>query len=109
MSLSFKKPKKTCNDINCPFHGELPIRGRVLEGIVASAKMDRTVIVERNYLSYISRFMRYERRRSRIPSHNPPCIGAKEGDHVIIAESRPLSKTVSFVVVEKAEEKQSGS
>jgi len=105
MSLSFKKPKKACDDINCPFHGELPIRGRVLEGVVVSAKMDKTVIVERDYLSYISKFMRYERRRSRIPSHNPPCIDAKEGDRVTIAESRPVSKTVSFVVVEKAEEK----
>jgi small subunit ribosomal protein S17 len=105
MSLTFKKPKKTCEDINCPFHGELPTRGRVLEGMVVSAKMDKTVIVERDYLSYISKFMRYERRHSRIPSHNPPCIDAKEGDHVRIAESRPISKTVSFVVVEKVEAK----
>jgi small subunit ribosomal protein S17 len=105
MSLTFKKPKKTCEDTNCPFHGELPIRGRVFEGVVVSDKMERTVVVERDYLSYISKFLRYERRRSRIPSHNPPCIGAKEGDHVTIAETRPISKTVSFVVVEKMEEK----
>jgi small subunit ribosomal protein S17 len=105
MSLTFKKPKKTCEDTNCPFHGELPIRGRVFEGVVVSAKMDKTVVVERDYLSYISKFMRYERRRSRIPSHNPPCIDAKEGDHVTIAETRPISKTVSFVVVEKVEVK----
>ena len=105
MSLSFKKPKKTCDDVNCPFHGELPVRGRVLEGTVVSAKMDKTVIVERDYLSYISKFKRYERRRSRIPSHKPPCIDVKEGDRVIIAESRPISKTVGFVVVEKVEAK----
>jgi len=105
MSLTFKKPKKTCKDINCPFHGELPTRGRVLEGVVVSAKMDKTVVVERDYLSYISKFMRYERRHSRIPSHNPPCIDAREGDRVVIAESRPISKTVSFVVVGKVEEK----
>ena len=105
MSLTFKKPKKTCEDTNCPFHGELPIRGRVFDGLVVSAKMDKTVVVERDYLSYISKFMRYERRRSRIPSHNPPCIGAREGDRVKIAETRPISKTVSFVVVEKLEVK----
>jgi small subunit ribosomal protein S17 len=105
MSLSFKKPKKTCEDTNCPFHGELPIRGRVLKGVVVGAKMDKTVVVERDYLSYISKFMRHERRHSRIPSHNPPCIDAKEGDRVMIAETRPISKTVSFVVVEKLEEK----
>jgi len=105
MSLTFKKPKKTCNDRNCPFHGELPIRGRVLEGLVTSAKMDKTVIVKRDYLHYIPKFMRYERRYSRIPSHKPPCIDAKEGDRVTIAECRPISKTVSFVVVEKVEDK----
>jgi len=105
MSLTFKKPKKACEDINCPFHGELAVRGRVLEGVVVGAKMDKTVVVERDCLSYISKFMRYERRRSRIPSHNPPCIAAREGDRVIIAETRPISKTVSFVVVEKVEGK----
>lgn len=105
MSLTFKKPKKTCDDINCPFHGELSVRGRVLEGVVISAKMDKTVVVERDYLLYIRKFKRYERRRSRISSHNPPCIDVKEGDRVIIAESRPISKTVGFVVVEKVEAK----
>lgn len=105
MSLTFRKPKKTCDDVNCPFHGELPIRGRVLEGVVVTAKMDKTVVVERDYLLYVRKFMRYERRRSRIPSHSPPCIDAKEGDRVVIAESRPISKTVSFVVVEKVEAK----
>lgn len=105
MSLTFKKPKKTCEDRNCPFHGELPVRGRVLDGVVVSAKMDKTVVVERDYLLYVSKFMKYERRRSRIPSHNPPCVDAKEGDRVTIAECRPVSKTVSFVVVERMEEK----
>ena len=105
MSLILKKPKKTCSDRNCPFHGELPVRGRVLEGTVVSAKMDKTVVVRRDYIHYVPKFMRYERRRSRIPSHNPPCINVKEGDHVRIAECRPISKTVSFVVVEKLVEK----
>jgi len=105
MSLIFKKPKKTCEDRNCPFHGDLPVRGRVLDGIVVSAKMDKTVIVRRDYLYYVPKFMRYERRHSRIPCHNPPCIGAKEGNRVKIAECRPISKTVSFVVVEVLEEK----
>lgn len=105
MSLTFRKPKKTCEDVNCPFHGELSVRGRVLEGVVVSSKMDKTVVVKRDYLQYVPKFLRYERRKSRIPSHNPPCVSAKEGDHVRIAECRPLSKTVSFVVVERLEEK----
>ncbi len=104
MALSLEKPKKSCNDKNCPFHGSLPVRGRVLEGVVVSAKMDKTVIVRRDYLHYVPKFKRYERRHSHIPAHNPPCINAKEGEKVKIAECRPISKTVSFVVVEKLEE-----
>ena len=105
MALSLKRPKKTCDDKNCPFHGELSVRGRVFEGVVVSAKMDKTVIVRRDYLRYVPKFKRYERRHSHIPAHNPPCINAKEGDKVKIVECRPISKTVSFVVVEKMEGK----
>jgi len=66
--------------------------------------MDKTVIVEREFLQFSTKYVRYEKRSSRIPSHNPPCIDAKEGQKVRIAECRPISKTVSFVVVEKVEE-----
>ena len=104
-SLAFKKPKKTCNDRNCPFHGDLSTRGRVLEGVVVSARMDKTVTVKRDYLHYVPKFKRYERRHSSIACHNPPCINAKEENRVKIAECRPISKTVSFVIVEKLEEK----
>jgi small subunit ribosomal protein S17 len=106
--LSLKKPKKTCDDQNCPFHGTLSIRGRVLEGTVISSKMEKTAVVRRDYLHYIPKFKRYERRHGHIATHNPPCINAKEGDWVKIAECRPVSKTVSFTIVEKQEEKRGG-
>jgi small subunit ribosomal protein S17 len=104
-TLSLKKPKKSCTDPKCPFHGTLSIRGRALDGMIISAKMDRTAVIRRDYLNYVPKFKRYERRHSHIPAHNPPCLNAKEGDRVRIAECRPLSKTVSFVVVEKLEGK----
>lgn len=108
-TIALKKPKKTCEDRNCPFHGQLSVRGRAFEGIVASAKMDKTVVVESDSIHYVPKFKRYERRHSRISAHNPPCLGAKQGDSVRIAECRPISKTVSFVVVEKLEEAKGGS
>jgi len=107
-TLTLKKPKKTCDDKNCPFHGTLSVRGRVLDGVVISAKMDKTVVIRRDYQLYVPKFKRYERRHSHINVHNPPCINTKEGERVRIAECRPLSKTVSFVVVEKLEEQSSG-
>jgi small subunit ribosomal protein S17 len=107
-ALTAKAPKKTCDDVNCPFHGTLALRRRSLEGIVVSNKMEKTVIVRRDYLKYIPKFKRYERRRSNIAAHNPPCLEIKAGDKVKLAECRPISKTVSFVVVEKLEEGPSG-
>jgi small subunit ribosomal protein S17 len=91
----------TCEDKNCPVHGELSTRGIILEGVVASDKMDKTVIVQRDYHVKSKKYERYFPKRSRIPAHNPPCINAKVGDKVKIAECRKLSKTVSFVVIEK--------
>jgi small subunit ribosomal protein S17 len=108
-TLALKKPKKSCEDKNCPFHGNLRIRGRVLDGVVISAKMDKTVVVRRDYQLYVPKFKRYERRHSHINAHNPPCLDVQEDEKVRIAECRPVSKTVSFVVVEKVEEERGGS
>jgi small subunit ribosomal protein S17 len=100
-ALSASKPKRTCDDRNCPFHGTLSTRGRAVEGTVVSDKMNKTVVVRRDIIKYVPKFKRYERRRSHISAHNPPCINVKENDRVRIAECRPISKTVSFVVVQK--------
>jgi len=99
-----KPPEKKCKDENCPFHGKLSVRGNILEGIVVSDKMSRSVVVERNYLHFVPKYERYERKRKRIAVHNPECIDAKKGDKVKIAECRPLSKTKHFVVIEKVTE-----
>ncbi|MCW3976510.1 MAG: 30S ribosomal protein S17 [Candidatus Bathyarchaeota archaeon] len=107
-TLSLRKPRKSCDDRNCPFHGTTKVRGRILEGTVISAKMDKTVILKREYQFYLPKYKRYERRHSHIPAHNPPCLDVKEGEAVRIAECRPISKTVSFVVVERVEEEKSG-
>jgi len=101
IGLQVKAPAKGCSDPMCPFHGGLRVRGKVLEGLVASDRMKGAVTVEREYFHYVKKYNRYERRRSKIAAHSPPCIEVKAGDRVRIAECRPLSKTVSFVVVEK--------
>ncbi len=101
IGINVRKPRKECDDPNCPFHGTLPIRGQILEGEVVSDKARKTVVVLRSYLRKIAKYERYEKRTSKIHAHNPPCINAKVGDVVKIAECRPLSKTKSFVVIEK--------
>ena len=101
IGLNVKTPKKPCDDRNCPFHGHLSVRRKFLDGKVVSAKMTKTVTVERDFLEYVKKYTRYEKRRSRIMAHSPPCLELHEGDKVRIAECRPISKEVAFVVVEK--------
>lgn len=101
--LSLKTPERECKDVNCPFHGTLSVRGKVMDGVVVSDRMQKSVVVSIEYTRYFPKYERYARMNSRITAHNPPCIDAKSGDIVKIAECRPLSKTKSFVVVEKEE------
>ena len=79
-------------------------RGQVITGKVVSDRMNATVVVEREYLHYVKKYNRYEKRRSRYHAHNTPCLNARVGDQVRIAECRPLSKTKNFVVVEVMKE-----
>ena len=101
IGIDVKSPETTCMDKHCPFHGQLSVRGQIIEGVVISTKMDKTAVVEREYLNYQKKYERYEKRTSHYSAHNPPCLGIKAGDHVKIMECRSLSKTVSFVIVEK--------
>jgi small subunit ribosomal protein S17 len=100
VGIDVKEPKTKCDDPNCPFHGTLPVRGQILEGIVTSEKAERTITVERSFYKFIRKYERYEKRKSKITAHKPDCINVKVGDAVKIAECRRLSKTKHFVVVE---------
>jgi len=101
LGLNVDTPEETCSDENCPFHGTLGVRGGTLEGTVASTDMDKTVVVEREYDVKVPKYDRFMKRRSRVPAHAPPCMDLSVGDTVRIAETRPLSKTKSHVVVER--------
>ncbi len=101
IGIDAKAPEKECQDPRCVWHGKLPIRGKIVEGVVVSDKAQKTAIIEREYFHFIPKYERYERRHNRISAYNPECISAKIGDRVRIAECRPLSKTKAFVVIEK--------
>jgi len=100
IGLDVSAPQKECNDPKCPFHGTLPVRGQVFSCTVVSDKMENTVVVMRKFEKKATKYERFEKRQSKIHAHNPPCIDAKSGDRVKIAECRPLSRTKSYVVVE---------
>ena len=99
IGLDVKPPGRICKDNKCPFHGSTSVRGQTFTGVVVADKMSRTVSVAWTRRMYVSKYERYEKKRSKLPAHNPECINAKKGDLVLIAETRPLSKTKHFAVV----------
>ena len=76
-------------------------RGRRSEkiGIVASDKMQKTVVVRVDRLIKHPIYKRYVRRRNKFMAHNE-IEGVSVGDQVKIAETRPLSARKRWRVVE---------
>ena len=101
IGIDVKPPQNTCADRSCPFHGTLSVRGQIFEGEVVSDGMQSTVVVKRHFIRKNQKYERLEKRSNKYLVHSPPCLGAAKGDHVKIMECRPLTKTVSFVVIEK--------
>ncbi len=101
IGMNVEMPKASCTDINCPFHGQLKVRGRQLTATVISTKMRRSAVIEFERLHFVSKYERYEKRRTKIKVHSPDCVAAKDGDVVTVMECRPLSKTKNFVIIAK--------
>jgi len=103
IGLGYKTPaaasEKNYVDKKCPFTGNVSIRGRILKGLVLSTKMTNTIVVRRDYLHYITKYRRYEKRHKNIHVHCSPAFEVKEGDVVTIGQCRPLAKTVRFNVI----------
>lgn len=76
-----------------------------LTGTVVSTKMEKTVIirVERKFRHPL--YKKVIKRHKNYKAHNE--IDIKEGDVVMIRETRPMSKEKNFVVVEKLDKHQS--
>lgn len=105
IGVNVKVPEEPCTeDKNCPFHGQRTVHGKSFTGKVIKSKTPLCVTVECTGKRYIPKFERYKRIRTRIKAHNPECIAAQEGDRVTIMETRKISKTKNFVVIEKLEE-----
>lgn len=114
VGLGFKTPKSAIEgsyiDKKCPFVGQISIRGKILTGTVVSTKMHRTIIIRRDYLHFVPKYNRYEKRHKNVAAHVSPAFRVQEGDVVVVGQCRPLSKTVRFnvlkVAVSKAKSKQ---
>eukprot|EP01061_Rhynchopus_euleeides_P005708 TRINITY_DN148_c0_g1_i1.p2 TRINITY_DN148_c0_g1~~TRINITY_DN148_c0_g1_i1.p2 ORF type:complete len:188 (+),score=75.21 TRINITY_DN148_c0_g1_i1:55-564(+) len=104
VGLGFKTPKSAIDgnyvDQKCPWTGKVSIRGRILRGVIRSAKMERTIVVRRDYLHWVTKYQRYEKRHMNFAAHISPALVTRNvGDEVVCGQCRPLSKTVRFNVL----------
>jgi small subunit ribosomal protein S17 len=106
-----KVVETVCNDRLCPVHGDrkLKMRGRTFEGAVIK-KLHGRVTIQFERMLKLAKYERYEKRRTKIHARLPDCMkdDVAVGDLIQIAETRPISKTIHFVVskVIKVKEKK---
>ena len=65
--------------------------------------MHRTIVIRREYLHYVSKYNRYEKRHKNLAAHVSPAFRVEEGDWVTVGQCRPLSKTVRCQLQSHAE------
>jgi small subunit ribosomal protein S17 len=99
-----KNENSSCADKLCPLHGENPLklRGRIFEGTVEK-KFHKRVVIRFERVAYISKYEGYEKRNTKLHARLPDCMekDINVGDLIQIAECRPLSKIIHFVVVKR--------
>ena len=114
IGLGFKTPQEAKDgayvDKKCPFTSDVSIRGRIFKGVVLSNKMHRTVVLRRDYLHYIKKYNRFEKRHHNLPAHlSPVFLRTRIGDVVTVGQCRPLSKTVRFNVLRVEKKRVEGN
>jgi len=73
---------------------------RLLQGMVVSDKMDKTVVVEILRLKKHAKYKKYFKVTKKFKAHNPE-NQYHTGDKVVIGETRPMSKEKRWVVINK--------
>ena len=79
---------------------KISLRGRTFVGTVVKVNIHKTAKVEWARSAYIKKYERYAKKRTRLNVHKPDEIDVKIGDKVKIMETRPISKTKSFIIIE---------
>ena len=75
---------------------------RLLQGMIVSDKMDKTVVVEILRLKKHAKYKKYFKVTKKFKVHNPE-NQYHTGDKVIIGETRPMSKEKRWIVIGKSQ------
>lgn len=81
----------------------------LFRGVVISTKMKNTIVIRRDYLHFIKKYRRFEKRHKTVIAHCSPAFRLKIGDVVTVGQCRPLSKTVRFNVIRQEVQRVEGN
>ena len=99
LGVKAPKSKGTVPDKKCPFYGEISVKKELVTGTVVKRDTSRSATIEWNKSSYVPKYERYAMKRSRMRVHSPTCLDAQIGQEVVVARTRPLSKTKNHVII----------
>ncbi len=86
-------------DKNCPFTGGLAVKNELLKGKVIRKDIHKSATIEWEKAYRVPKYERFAVKKSRLRVHNPPAIDAQIGQTVLVARTRPLSKTKNHVII----------
>tara|TARA_Y100000310_G_C20148505_1_gene563572 strand:+ start:91 stop:438 length:348 start_codon:yes stop_codon:yes gene_type:complete len=93
-----KKEEKTLV-VKTPKTREIKTRGRTFQGVVIK-KLPGRVTIEFERMLRVPKYERYEKRKTKLHARNPSEIESEVevGDLIQVGETRPISKTIHFIV-----------
>ena len=78
----------------------VPARGRIFEGTVTK-KFSTRVVIEAERTVYVPKYERFYKKIMRVHARLPAGMNIEVGDYIKVQETRPLSKIIHAVVIEK--------
>ena len=93
----------TASDKNCPFYGQLNVKKTSLVGTIIKKDANGSATIEWIRSKFVPKYERFQFRRSRVRVHNPASINASVGEKVLVARTRPISKSKHHVIIKVIE------
>ena len=104
IKVSSKKPETY--DKNWPFHGEMAVKKETFVGTVIKKDTHGSATIEWSRTMSVPKYERSEIRTSKMRVHNPVCINAEIGQKVLVAKTRPISKSKHHTILKVFKEKE---
>ena len=97
-----KKSKQKDEEIKKLVETLAPARGRKFEGYVIR-KFDKRVTIEFERVKFVKKYERYSKTKTKIHAYLPEKIkdSINIGDYIQVQETRPLSKIIHHIVINK--------